>query len=314
MEDFEKMIERVMQSLGDRTVLSIKVVENQIDTVESGGIGIQNNHYHGVQPPHFAGSQPGYNGNGQPANYGNGPFVPDGNGQHPHDGASASSPDGNGQSPYPAVGQLLHSAGGQPQIWAAVGQSLAKAQQVREEFAPRFSSQERLESEVSINPESPMNQKARMDLISRTMQPGATNWQQTEIQSKQTDGQQDGNQPKPAGWQQVNEGIEEVSSDEESEFVVPSHIPPVLNTEKAWELWKRAKAKGWVDRYLQPTLTDYQATILANVMAGLLDLKVRWSPFEQLWGIKNLATKWFRTQATNYYSDLYHEIEKGLSS
>ena len=239
MEDFEKMIERVMQSLGDRTVVSFKVVENQIDHVESGGIGIQNNHYHGVQPPHFAGGQPGYHSNG--------PCVPDGNGQHPYGGS-------------------------QPQITATVHQSLAKAQQVREQFVPRCSSQDdRLESEVEKNPEVTMNAEDRMNPEVRTIQP-------------------------------------------DPEFVVPSHIPPVLNTEKAWELWKRAKANGWVDRCLQPTLTDYQATILANVMAGLLELKVRWSPFEQFWGIKKMASKWVLSQGTNYYSDLYHEIKTRLSS
>ena len=137
MEDFEKMIERVMQSLGDRTVVSFKVVENQIDHVESGGIGIQNNHYHGVQPPHFAGGQPGYHSNE--------PCVPDGNGQHPYgesqpphsagnhptdDGNGPCVPDGNGPLPY---------GGSQPQITATVHQSLAKAQQVREQFVPRCS-------------------------------------------------------------------------------------------------------------------------------------------------------------------------------
>ena len=270
MEDFEKMIERVIQSLGDRTVVSFKVVENQIDHVESGGIGIQNNHYHGVQPPHFAGGQPGYHSNE--------PCVPDGNGQHPYggsqpphsagnhptdDGNGPCVPDGNGPLPYD---------GNQPQITATVHQSLAKAQQVREQFVPRCSSQDdRLESEVEKNPEVTMNAEDRMNPEVRTIQP-------------------------------------------DPEFVVPSHIPPVLNTEKAWELWKRAKANGWVDRCLQPTLTDYQATILANVMAGLLELKVRWSPFEQFWGIKKMASKWVLSQGTNYYSDLYHEIKTRLSS
>ena len=269
MEDFEKMIERVMQSLGDRTVVSFKVVENQIDHVESGGIGIQNNHYHGVQPPHFAGGQPGYHSNG--------PCVPDGNRQHPYgesqpphsagnhptdDGKGPCVPEGNGPLPY---------GGSQPQITATVHQSLAKAQQVREQFVPRCSSQDRLESEVEKNPEVTMNAEDRMNPEVRTIQP-------------------------------------------DPEFVVPSHIPPVLNTEKAWELWKRAKANRWVERCLQPTLTEYQAQIFANVMAGLLELKVRWSPFEQFWGIKKMASKWVLSQGTNYYSDLYHEIKTRLSS
>lgn len=222
MEDIDKLFQRMLQSLGDRTLVSFKHVENEIDTVEPGGIGVQINHYHGVQP--------------------------------------------------------------QPN--STVEQALAKAEQVRERFSAGCSAPDGMDSGV----------RKRSDV-----QPCDASLPEA-AQPVQTDPERTDKAP----------GAE--PADDDSEFVVPSHIPSVLNTDKAWELWKRAKANGWVDRCLQPTLTDYQATILANVMAGLLELKVRWSPFEQFWGIKKMASKWVLSQGTNYYSDLYHEIKTRLSS
>ena len=64
-----------------------------------------------------------------------------------------------------------------------------------------------------------------------------------------------------------------------------------LMSETAIKYWKLLQKAGFVDNkfMLLETTTRKQAMYIAEPFAAKLDLKYKWKPFEQHWGIKNLA-------------------------
>lgn len=91
-----------------------------------------------------------------------------------------------------------------------------------------------------------------------------------------------------------------------------SAAPSVLLTPKALELWAKAREQRWVGDDLQLLCSQRKAAILASVMADALDLKPRWAPFEQLWGIRDLANKLSLAQLTNYYAEVLNAMVQAL--
>ncbi len=89
-------------------------------------------------------------------------------------------------------------------------------------------------------------------------------------------------------------------------------VPSPLRTEDAMRLWAIAKEHGWVDEGLQPLISMNRAAILASVMADALGLSPRWKAFEELWGVKDLATKLSMAQNCRYYVDALKEYSKYL--
>ena len=91
--------------------------------------------------------------------------------------------------------------------------------------------------------------------------------------------------------------------------VVPSDYesPLELNTPQAKDLWKIAQEKGWVDENMQlaPNMTKEQAAIIAERMGYKLGLKYRWKPFERLWDIAYLQSKFDRGVANENLKDFY---------
>ncbi len=65
----------------------------------------------------------------------------------------------------------------------------------------------------------------------------------------------------------------------------------VLLSEKAAVYWQKLEQKGFVDKkhMLIPSTTRQQAMYIADIFTDTIGMKARWKPFEQLWGIKNLA-------------------------
>lgn len=88
---------------------------------------------------------------------------------------------------------------------------------------------------------------------------------------------------------------------------VVSNIPSELNTEQAWKLWNIAIEKGWINKDLQlmPEMTKEQAAIIAERMGYKLGLKFRWKPFERLWDISYLQSKFDRGVANENLRDFY---------
>lgn len=89
--------------------------------------------------------------------------------------------------------------------------------------------------------------------------------------------------------------------------------PSPLNTDEANRLWDIAKEHKWVDENRMPILSVNKVTVLAKVMAKVLNLAPQWQPFEELWGMNNLSVKYSRASFSNYHDDLYDEIERAFS-
>jgi hypothetical protein len=79
----------------------------------------------------------------------------------------------------------------------------------------------------------------------------------------------------------------------------------ILLSEKAEKYWKELEEEEFVDKNhkLLPTTTRQQAMLIAEQFAMILKLKAKWKPFEQLWGINNLAQeKWTHLETANKIS------------
>ena len=89
-------------------------------------------------------------------------------------------------------------------------------------------------------------------------------------------------------------------------------LPAELLTEKAQLYWKRLREAGFIvaDGYaLAEGVSDSQATYIAACMADKLRLMYKWKPFQQLWGIKNMAQLSGTWRDTGKYPSRYVEIE-----
>lgn len=65
-----------------------------------------------------------------------------------------------------------------------------------------------------------------------------------------------------------------------------------LLTAEAMELWKRLRKAGFIAKdsfALDQGVSANQATYIAMLMAERLGLKKKWKPFQELWGIPNMA-------------------------
>ena len=64
-----------------------------------------------------------------------------------------------------------------------------------------------------------------------------------------------------------------------------------LDSDEARKYWQRLQKDGFVDaaHQLMPSTTRQQAMYIAEVFAERLGLKAKWKPFQELWGINNLA-------------------------
>ena len=73
------------------------------------------------------------------------------------------------------------------------------------------------------------------------------------------------------------------------------HLPKALATPRAKEYWQRLQEAGFVDARcrLMPETSRRQAMYIAEVFAEKAGIRSKWSTFQQLWGLKNLAQeKW----------------------
>lgn len=99
-----------------------------------------------------------------------------------------------------------------------------------------------------------------------------------------------------------------VSQDTEYAEVVETDNP--LDSEAAWELWRKAQRAGWVDADRKPLLSEPQMAMIGSAMRHKLGLE--WQPFEDFWHIHDLANKLSKAQYTKYYTKFDKDIDEVL--
>ena len=99
---------------------------------------------------------------------------------------------------------------------------------------------------------------------------------------------------------------------EKSQMPKDEALTGPLATEKAMKYWKRLMEQGFVDNrfMLLPTTTRQQAMYIAEPFAEKLGLKSKWKPFEDFWGIKNLAQEKWNFQQTAVLPLRHKDIDK----
>ena len=95
---------------------------------------------------------------------------------------------------------------------------------------------------------------------------------------------------------------------------VNASVASPLATPQAMAIWQKTAKRGWTDtegHILNPNLISQpKAALLANLIAEKLTLAPRWSPFEALWGIKDLANKFSKAFDNKYKANFEDEVRK----
>ena len=104
------------------------------------------------------------------------------------------------------------------------------------------------------------------------------------------------------------EMLQQMLKNDASEVSVKDDI---LSSVEAQKYWKRLKERGFVDEkcQLQPETTRKQAMYIAELFAEKMNMKAKWKPFQDLWGISNLAQEKWDCQQTGVLPQRYKEIE-----
>ena len=87
-------------------------------------------------------------------------------------------------------------------------------------------------------------------------------------------------------------------------------LPPSLCTEQAMALWRKAQRAGYVDEHYQPLLSRTQAALLADAMAGQLNIKEKWKVFETLWNRKYMRSDYNLALTRNISLDFQDELKQ----
>lgn len=107
--------------------------------------------------------------------------------------------------------------------------------------------------------------------------------------------------------------IEHVEHFHQAEGVKPApKLPDALNTPKAKALLAKAQDAGLLDANFQYIGEKSRAAVLADEIAAQLELKPRWSPFEELWGVTNLRQTLYSANGTEKGGGVRDEIRKIL--
>lgn len=103
----------------------------------------------------------------------------------------------------------------------------------------------------------------------------------------------------------IHEDMREINNQQKSEYY------SIFKSEKAMKYWKRLMELGLVDNncQLRPETSRQQAMYIVEPFAEKLGLKKLWKPFEDFWGIKNLAQEKWRFQQTAVLPPIHKEID-----
>ena len=88
-----------------------------------------------------------------------------------------------------------------------------------------------------------------------------------------------------------------------------------LTSTEAMRYWKRLEEQGFVDSDCQllPETSRRQAMYIADIFSDKLMLKPKRKPFENLWGISNLAQEKYKMQETGAMPKRYKDIDKAFA-
>ena len=80
-----------------------------------------------------------------------------------------------------------------------------------------------------------------------------------------------------------------------------STVNDSLSSPEAMKYWKKLETKGFVDHdcHLMPGVSRMEAMYIARLFSKKLNLEKKWKPFEELWGIKNMAQDNYKKDAYN---------------
>ena len=86
----------------------------------------------------------------------------------------------------------------------------------------------------------------------------------------------------------------------------------ILASDYAMKYWQRLQEQQFVDQDCQllPNTTRKQAMYIAEAFAEKLRLSAKWKPFQDLWGISNLAQEKWDCQQTGTLPSRYKEIDR----
>ena len=73
---------------------------------------------------------------------------------------------------------------------------------------------------------------------------------------------------------------------------------------------KKAQRAGYVDEHYQPLLSRTQAALLADAMAGQLNIKEKWKVFETLWNRKYMRSDYNLALTRNISLDFQDELKQ----
>lgn len=90
------------------------------------------------------------------------------------------------------------------------------------------------------------------------------------------------------------------------------NLPQELASDDAIRIWNICMENKWVDMKYQPIVSQKRAAIIASVISDELSLSPRWTAFEKLWNISNLASMLSKAQGCRYYSDFIQLVEDAI--
>lgn len=110
----------------------------------------------------------------------------------------------------------------------------------------------------------------------------------------------------PAAWEDTAD-----SPADEQPPAALQHLPKPLATERAQVYWQRLQDAGFVDAdcQLTPETSRRQAMYIAEAFAEKLGIHAKWSLFQQLWNLKNLAQEKWSFQQTAQMPPRSKEID-----
>lgn len=118
--------------------------------------------------------------------------------------------------------------------------------------------------------------------------------------------------------ERVNKNIDDIFPSEHKETKKYTSLDQsagdyILFSEEAKLIWSKLQQSGIIDENYIPTEDNKnKAAIVANRMMVIINPKPKWSAFEKLWGISNLANKLSKAKNTNYYPEYSNKIDNIL--
>lgn len=98
---------------------------------------------------------------------------------------------------------------------------------------------------------------------------------------------------------------------------ISKELPEVFNNPAALSLLKSVQRAGMLDNQWQPAgeykKNKRKASVLAFIIGRKLNLSPLWTPFEKLWGRKNMRNDFDGAQTAKKYSSIQKEIEEIIS-